>query len=95
MVAILGDVAGQEAAREATGKAVTTSDLSIHYLLQGKVGPFRTRAKVLRTTDESAVTRVEVMDGGVDDSLIAVVVNTAALDTPAGRPSSTDVDSSL
>jgi len=92
MVAILADVAGQHAARAATNRAVTTSDLSVHYLSQGRVGPFRTRAKVLRTTNDSALTRVEVIDAGAEDSLIAVVLNTAAADSPGLYPSSEPVD---
>jgi uncharacterized protein (TIGR00369 family) len=90
-VAILADVAGQHAARSATGKPLATSDLAIHYLLQGRVGPFRTRAKVLRTTNDTALTRVDVIDSGADDRLITVVMNTATVDPtspypPAARP---------
>jgi acyl-coenzyme A thioesterase PaaI-like protein len=79
MIAILADVAGEVAARSAAGKPLTTSDLAIHYLSQGKRGPFRTRTRVLRTTDDTALTRVEVVDRGMEDRLIAVVMNTAVL----------------
>jgi len=79
MIAILADVAGEVAARNATGKPFTTSDLVIHYLSQGKQGPFRTRTRVLRTTDDTALTRVEVIDRGVEDRVIAVAMNTAVL----------------
>lgn len=79
MVAILGDVAGQHAARTATGKPLITSDLAIHYLSQGKVGPFRTKARVLRTTGDTALTRIEVIDRGADECLIALVTNTLTL----------------
>ena len=79
IVAILGDVAGQQAARALTGKPLITSDLAIHYLSQGKVGPFRTKATVLRTTGDTALTRVEVIDRGSDDCLTALVMNTATL----------------
>ena len=79
MVALLADVAGQHAARKATGRSLTTSDLEIHFLSQGKVGPFRTRAKVLRTTPQTALTRVEVMDTGAGNRLITVAMNTATL----------------
>jgi uncharacterized protein (TIGR00369 family) len=80
MFAILADTAGQHAARAATGKPLTTSDLAIHYLMPGKVGPFRTRATVLRTTADTALTRVDVIDSGGEDRAIAVVMNTATLD---------------
>jgi len=80
MLAILGDVAGQHAARAATGKPLMTSDLTVHFLSQAKVGPFRTRAEVLRTTKDTALTRVEVLDGGSDDRVTTVMMNTATLD---------------
>lgn len=80
MFATLADIAGQQAARAATGNPLVTSDLEIHYLSPGKVGPFQTRTKVLRTTNESALVRVEVIDcGGVNAQLISVVMNTATL----------------
>jgi len=79
MIAILADVAGEVAARAAADKPLTTSDLAIHYLSQGKRGPFRTRTRVLRTTDDTALTRVEVIDRGIEDRLIAVAMNTAVL----------------
>jgi len=80
MFALLGDAAGQLAARDATGKPLTTSDLAIHYLLPGKVGPFDTVATVLRTTADTALTRVAIVDRGCQDRLIALVLNTATLD---------------
>jgi len=80
MVATMADVAGQYAARKATGKPLLTTDLEVHYLEQGKVGPFRTKTMVLRTTEDTALTRIEVIDRGADDRLMAVVMNTATLD---------------
>lgn len=77
MIAILADVAGEIAARSAVNKPLTTRDLTIQYLSQGKRGPFRTRARVVRTTEDTALTRVEVIDKGLEDRLIAVVMNTA------------------
>jgi uncharacterized protein (TIGR00369 family) len=79
MIATLADIAGEVAARAATDKALTTRDLAIHYLSQGKQGPFRTRTRVLRTTDDTALTRVELIDRGVEDRVIAVAMNTAIL----------------
>jgi uncharacterized protein (TIGR00369 family) len=79
MIAILADVAGEVAARAAADKPLTTSDLAIYYLSQGKRGPFRTRTRVLRATDDTALTRVEVVDRGAEDRLIAVAMNTAVL----------------
>jgi uncharacterized protein (TIGR00369 family) len=80
MVALLADIAGQCAARAATGQPLITKDLTIHYLSQGKVGPFRTRARMLRQTNDTALTRVEVVDRGANDRLLMVGMNTATLD---------------
>jgi len=77
MIAVLADVAGEIAARSAVHKSLTTRDLEIHYLSQGKRGPFRTRARLVRITHDTALTRVEVIDRGMEDRLIAVVMNTA------------------
>ena len=80
IVALLADVAGQCAARAATGQRLITKDLTVHYLSQGKVGPFLTRARVLRKTNDAALTRVEVVDRGANDRLLTVGINTATLD---------------
>jgi uncharacterized protein (TIGR00369 family) len=80
VVALLADVAGEPAAQAAVGKSLMTSDLSIRYLSPGKIGPFRTASRVVRTTADTALTRVEVRDTGADDRLLAVVMNTATLD---------------
>jgi uncharacterized protein (TIGR00369 family) len=79
MVALMADAAGQYTARTIAHKPVMTTDLAIHYLSQGKAGPFRTRTKVLRMTEDSVLTRVEIVDGGADDLLMTVAVNTAAI----------------
>lgn len=77
MIAVLAEAAGEMAAGTAAGKPMVSKDLAIQYLSQGKTGPFSTRARVVRTTDDTALTRVEVIDRGMDDRLIAVVMNTA------------------
>lgn len=79
MVALLADVAGQYAARAITHKPVITADLAIHYLSQGKTGPFYTRTKVLRMTGDSVLTRVEILDRGADDLLMTLAINTATI----------------
>ena len=83
MVATLADIAGQYAARKATGKPLITTDLEVHYLEQGKAGPFQTKTTVLRKTEDTALTRVEVIDRGADDRLMAVIMNTLILDDSA------------
>jgi uncharacterized protein (TIGR00369 family) len=79
IIALLADIAGQCAARAATGQPLITRDISIHYLSQGRVGPFRTKAKVIRKTGDTALTRVEVIDTGANDRLLMVGTNTATL----------------
>ncbi len=79
IVALLADIAGQCAARAATGQPLITKDMTIHYLSQGKVGPFLTRARMLRKTNDTALTRVEVVDRGANDRLLMVGMNTATL----------------
>jgi uncharacterized protein (TIGR00369 family) len=79
MIALLTDLAGQQAAGAVAGASMMTRDLKIHYLSQGKVGPFRTRARVIRTTAESALTRVEVIDTGANNRLLSIGMNTTAL----------------
>ena len=79
MFAVLADAAGEVAARSAAGRPLTTLDLAIQYLSQGKRGPFQTRARVLRTTDDTVLTRVELIDRGLEDRVIAVAMNTAVL----------------
>ena len=56
---------------------MASKDLAIQYLSQGKTGPFRTRTRVIRTTDNTALTRIEVIDCGMEDRVIALVMNTA------------------
>ena len=80
IVALLADIAGQCTARAATGKPLITKDMAIHYLSQGKVGPFRTRARVLRETSDTVLTRVELVDSGANNRLLMVGMNTATLD---------------
>ncbi|MCP4668043.1 MAG: PaaI family thioesterase, partial [Deltaproteobacteria bacterium] len=77
IVAILADMAGQYAGRAVTGRPMITSDLGIHYLAQGKIGPFRTESRVIRVTDETVLTRIEVMDTGAGNRIIGLAMNTA------------------
>jgi len=79
MFGLIADVAGQSAARAVTRRPLITSDLSIHYLSMGKVGPFYTKTSVVRATEDSVVTRVEILDKGKDDLLMAVANNTATM----------------
>lgn len=85
MVALLADVAGQKAASALLGRPVETCDLVLNYLDLGRVGPFKSRTKVIRCDGRSVLTRVEVLDAGMGDRLMAVVMNTGLpVDNPPG-----------
>lgn len=79
MTAFLADLAGQYAAREATGKPGQTRDLVIHYMSPGMTGPFLTTAEVLRIDHHSVLTRIRVLDQGNNHRLMAVVLNSVRL----------------
>ncbi len=80
IVAVLADVSGQYAARAVTGRPMITSDLGVHYLSQGKIGPIRTGARIIRVNDETVLTRIEVMDTGAGDRILGLAMNTSSLD---------------
>jgi uncharacterized protein (TIGR00369 family) len=72
IVGTLIQAAAERAAAAACGGPRVALDLSIQYLALGRVGPFRTRARVLRHNAHGAAVRVEVVDTGADDRFLAV-----------------------
>lgn len=81
IVALLADLAGQTAARHATGKPFVTTDLTVHYLHLGEVGPFQTRTSLLRKTAETVLSLVEILDTGAGDRLMSIATNLATLNS--------------
>jgi len=79
VVALLADLAGQTAARHATRKSFVTTDLAVHFLRFGEVGPFQTRTVLLRKTDETVLSLVEVVDIGAGGRLLSIATNLATL----------------
>jgi uncharacterized protein (TIGR00369 family) len=77
VVALLTDLAGQTAARHVTGKPFVTTDLAIHFLRMGEVGPFQTRTTLLRKTDEAVLSLVEILDTGAGGRLLSIATNLA------------------
>lgn len=71
-VASLAELAGEVAARAASGRRVVSSDLAVHYLAQGPQGPYRTAAEVLRTSP--ALVRAEVYDAGSGERMAVAMV---------------------
>lgn len=55
---------------------------------------FRTKAKVLCATDDTASAGVEVIDTGAADRIVIVAMNTATRDTTSFYPPGRPVDSS-
>lgn len=80
VVALLADLAGQAAARHATGKPFVTTDLAIHFLSLGEVGPFQTRTALLRKTDETVLSLMEILDVGAGGRLLSIATNLATLE---------------
>ncbi len=70
---INGGVLGMvfQGAAEAVVPGHVGSDLHIHYLASGRVGPIRTHTVVVREADGHVVCRVQALDAGADDLLVA------------------------
>src|SRR5262249_26691430 len=60
-----------QAAAEAAHPGFTSSDIAIHFLAGARVGPVRTRGFVVRESRDHVVRRVEAVDAGADDRLVA------------------------
>jgi uncharacterized protein (TIGR00369 family) len=64
------------AARHHTG-ARTTSDVVLHFLRPGRVGPVVARARSLGARPDGEIVRVEITDAGAANRLMAVAIATA------------------
>jgi uncharacterized protein (TIGR00369 family) len=60
----------------AVGEDATTADVTMHFLRPGRVGPAVARASVIGERADGHVVRVEVVDAGADDRVMAVAVST-------------------
>lgn len=65
------------AARHATGGGRTT-DVVLHFLAPGRVGPMTAGVRRIGTRADGTLVRVEVRDRGADDRLSAIAVATVA-----------------
>ena len=78
-----------EAAAEAWAGATHPSagwvatDLVAHYLAMVKVGPIASRVRVMRTSADAALVRVDLVDRGADDRLLTVVNVSLGADPPS------------
>ncbi len=64
------------AAAHAVGAGATTVDVVVHFLRPGRVGPAVATATRFGTRADGELVRVEVVDAGVDDRVMAVAVAT-------------------
>lgn len=78
VVAALADLSAECLAAASTGGPCVTTDLALNYLALGRVGPLRTRGRLLRREPAGgALVRVELRDAGAEDRLVAVASATA------------------
>jgi uncharacterized protein (TIGR00369 family) len=71
-IAVLVDAA----ASRAVGGGATVVDVVLHFLRPGRVGPAVARARVLGERRDGHLVRVEVIDTGADDRVMALAVCT-------------------
>lgn len=70
--ATLLDRAAELAGGEALGAAVAVSDMAVHFVALGRVGPMRAQASLLRRREKSALFRVAMVDAGAGGRLGAL-----------------------
>lgn len=74
VAATLLDRAAELAGRAAFGAEAVVSDLAIHFIALGRVGPMRTRAHLLRRRESGALLRIELADTGAEGRLGALAI---------------------
>lgn len=75
-LAVLTDLAAEAAGRALGERHWVTSDLALHYLALGRQGPIRTRARILRRDEASALLRIEARDESADHRLVTAATAT-------------------
>jgi len=73
-VVALVDAAAESVAAARMAEGVATLDLSVHFLALGRVGPVRSRTRWLGGSPHDARLRVELVDAGQEDRLMAAGV---------------------
>ncbi len=78
MGAINGGVLGMlfQGAAEAAVPEFVACDIQIHYLAQARIGPARTNTDVVRSAGDHVVCRIEAVDAGNDDRVLALATVT-------------------
>lgn len=70
IIASLAQVAAEQCGRAAGAELLL--DLAVQYLSLGRKGPFTSRARVVRERREATAVRVEILDRGAGDRIIAI-----------------------
>jgi acyl-coenzyme A thioesterase PaaI-like protein len=83
---LLVDVVAERAAEHALGGPVALTDLAVHFLAAGRVGPLRVRPDVVATRGGSASVRVRIIDEGAGDRPILSTTSTAVRTEEPRRP---------
>ena len=84
---LLADVAGSMAIAVRTERPGATSSVSVHCIAAARVGPLRATATMLRSSKNSAIADVRVVDAGNNDRLVAVAHVTGGLFSAEQSPS--------
>lgn len=72
VIATLVDVAAATTAAQGSAGLVATSEMTLHFLAPGRIGPVRAVGELLRSRSGGAAVEVRVYDSGQDDRLMAV-----------------------
>lgn len=75
IIALLAGLAGQLTISTTRGNIWQTRDLTIHYMTPGIKVPFVTKTEVMRSDNQNALMRIEVLNRGDDNRLMAVIFN--------------------
>jgi uncharacterized protein (TIGR00369 family) len=87
IIATLVDVAAASTAALAGSSFVATTEMTIHFLAPGRVGPVRATGELLRSGARGFAVETRVVDSGMDDRLMAVALAAFAEIDPTRRPS--------
>jgi uncharacterized protein (TIGR00369 family) len=94
ITATLVDVAAASTAALSGTALVATTEMTVHYLAPGRVGPVRAVGELLHSGGRVVSVEVRVFDGGMDDLLMTVAL-VAFVSTKPYRPPDIDLTSTV
>lgn len=74
VIATLVDVAAATTAVQGSSALVATSEMTLHFLAPGRIGPIRAVGELLRSRSGGAAVEVRVYDSGNEDRLMVVAL---------------------